>query len=131
MLVREAIIGAATELHQLEREVMEIAGEVSTRIELSVQTNKVLRLGGDISGAIQQKETHLLQMNHIPGNLMEADRAIQEQYKFRSDCEVRPLHLKELYNAKINEIFGRFNVHSITSTTNAPMPCFRIRRDEK
>jgi len=65
-----------------------VASEVSGRIELSLQINKVLRLANDVMNTIQREQQRLLQMRFIPGNLAEAEKALDVHHQFRIDCEV-------------------------------------------
>ncbi len=89
MMAQDVVINAAAQLQQLEKEVMEVAGEVSGRIELSLQINKVLKLANDVTSTIQREQQRLLQMRFIPGTLAEAEQAIEVHHQFRIDCEVR------------------------------------------
>ena len=88
LLARDVVVNAATQLQQLERDVMEVASEVSGRIELSLQINKVLRLANDVMNTIQREQQRLQQMRFIPGNIAEAEQALEVHHQFRIDCEV-------------------------------------------
>uniref|UniRef100_A0A915CLZ6 Uncharacterized protein n=1 Tax=Ditylenchus dipsaci TaxID=166011 RepID=A0A915CLZ6_9BILA len=83
----EAVTNSANQLGKLEKEVMEIATEVTSRIEHSLQVNKVLKLASDVTEAIQQRHYRLLQMNYIPNSLEDANQAHIIHQQFRSDCE--------------------------------------------
>ncbi|CAK5057340.1 unnamed protein product [Meloidogyne enterolobii] len=86
--VEEAIVTAAKQLQNLEDEAMNIAKDISHRIELSIHLSKLRQMAHEVVEAIERQQMRLRQFFHIPGNEQETDLETKYFNEFRIEIEV-------------------------------------------
>nr|CAD2179531.1 unnamed protein product [Meloidogyne enterolobii] len=98
--VEEAIVTAAKQLQNLEDEAMNIAKDISNRIELSIHLSKLRQMAHEIVEAIERQQMRLRQFFHIPGNEQETDLETKYFNEFRIEIETFEEKISRFYNEK-------------------------------
>uniref|UniRef100_A0A1I8BRB2 PH domain-containing protein n=1 Tax=Meloidogyne hapla TaxID=6305 RepID=A0A1I8BRB2_MELHA len=98
--IEEAIVTAARQLQNLEDEVMNIAKDISNRIELSIHLNKLRQMAHEVVEAIERQQMRLRQFFHIPGNEQETDLETKYFNEFRIEIEMFEEKISRFYNEK-------------------------------
>uniref|UniRef100_A0A915MQR7 Uncharacterized protein n=2 Tax=Meloidogyne incognita group TaxID=654580 RepID=A0A915MQR7_MELJA len=98
--VEQAIVTAAKQLQNLEDEAMNIAKDISNRIELSIHLSKLRQMAQEVVEAIERQQMRLRQFFHIPGNEQETDLETKYFNEFRIEIEMFEEKISRFYNEK-------------------------------
>ncbi|KAL3119628.1 hypothetical protein niasHT_006714 [Heterodera trifolii] len=100
MPLNDIVTAAANQLHNLQQEGMQIAMDVSERIELGIQLGALRHCAKGVISAIDQHQMALRQMFFIPGNQQEVAMENKNYDEFRVGIEATEENVSRFYEEK-------------------------------